>query len=86
MRYFALLDFQYVVLAVFTGIAAAILLHVAFGWPGASRRERKEPEHYADGLQIEKNRVPPILVFVYSAFLIWALAYLIVVGIKGEPF
>lgn len=86
MRYFALLDFQYVVLALFFGIAAAILLHVAFGWPGVSHKARKEPEHYADGLQIEKNPIPPILVFVYSAFLIWAVAYMIVVGIKGEPF
>jgi len=86
MRYFALLDFQYIVLAVFFGIAAAILLHVAFGWPGVPRKEQKEAERYADGLQIEKNPLPPILVFVYSAFLIWALAYLIVVGIKGGPF
>lgn len=38
MRYFALLDFQYIVLALFIGIAATILLYVAFGWPGASRR------------------------------------------------
>jgi hypothetical protein len=86
MRYFALLDFQYIVLALFIGIAATILLYVAFGWPGASRRGQQAPEQYAEGLQIEKNRVPPILVFVYSAFLIWALAYLVVVGIKGEPF
>jgi len=86
MRYFALLDFQYIVLAMFIGIAATILLYIAFGWPGAPRKVQKEPEHYADGLQIEKNLVPPLLVFVYSAFLIWAVAYLIVVGIKGGPF
>ena len=86
MRYFVLLDFQYVVLAVCMGIAATILLYVAFGVPVISRKREKEPEHYTDGLQIEKNPIPLILVFVYAAILIWALAYLLVEGINGAPF
>ena len=86
MRYFVLLDFQYIVLAVCMGIAATLLLYVAFGMPVISRKREKEPEHYTDGLRIEKNPIPPILVFIYAAILIWAMAYMLVEGINGAPF
>jgi len=86
VRYFPLLDFQYLVLAVFLGIVAVILLYISFGWPGPSGREQQESERYPDGLQAEKNPVPPLLVFVYGAFLVWAVAYMVVVGIRGAPF
>ena len=86
MRYFDLLDFQYVVLALFIGIAVTILVYVAFGWSPLSLKRNKAPEEFAEGLQIEKNPVPPILIFVYTAFFIWAVVYLIVEGIKGGPF
>jgi Ca2+/Na+ antiporter len=86
MRYFVLLDFQYIVLAVCLGIATTILLYVAFGVPVISLKREKEPEHYTDGLQIEKNPIPLILVFLYAAILIWALAYMLVEGINGAPF
>ena len=86
MRYFDLLDFQYLVLALFIGTAVTILVYVAFGWPAQPRKRKEEPEEFTEGLKIEKNPVPPILVFVYSAFFIWAVVYLIVEGIKGGPF
>jgi hypothetical protein len=86
MRYFDLLDFQYLVLALFIGTAVTILVYVAFRWPVQPRKRKEEPEEFAEGLKIEKNPVPPILVFVYSAFFIWAVVYLIVEGIKGGPF
>jgi hypothetical protein len=86
MRYFNLLDFQYIVLALFIGIAVTILLYVAFGGSALSLKRKKAPEEFAEGLQIEKNPVPPILVFVYTAFFIWAVVYMIVEGIRGGPF
>ena len=86
MRYFDLLDFQYIVLALFIGIAATILLYVAFGWAALSLKSKKEPDEFPEGLHMERNPVPPILAFIYTAFFIWAVAYLIVEGIKGGPF
>ena len=86
MRYFDLLDFQNLVLALFIGIAVTILLYVAFGWSAQSLKRKEAPEELAEGLKIEKNPVPPILIFVYAAFFIWAVVYLIVEGIKGGPF
>jgi len=86
MRFFGVLDFQYLVLAIFIALVALILLYLAFGWEASVRKKQRPAEEYPDGLKIEKNPIPPILVFIYSAFLIWAVAYMIVVGIKGEPF
>ena len=86
MRYFDLLDFQYLVLALCIGIAVTILIYVAFGWSAQSLKRKEAPEEFTEGLRIEKNPVPPILIFVYTAFFIWAVVYMIVEGIKGGPF
>jgi hypothetical protein len=86
MRYFALLDFQYFVLAVFIGIAVLLLLYVSFGQVYSRRSKEAEAEKYPEGLRIEKNPIPPILIFIYVAFFIWAFAYLIIIGFKGNPF
>jgi hypothetical protein len=59
---------------------------VAFGWSAISLKSKKASEEFPEGLQIEKNPVPPILVFIYTAFFIWAVIYMIVEGIKGGPF
>jgi hypothetical protein len=86
MRFFGVLDFQSLVLAIFIALAALILLYLSFGWEAPVRKKERPAEEFPDGLKIEKNPMPPILVFIYSAFLIWAVAYTIVVGIKGGPF
>lgn len=86
MRFFGVLDFQYLVLAIFLALAALILLYLAFGWEAPARKKQHPAEEFPEGLKMEKNPVPPILVFIYCAFLIWAVTYMIVVGIKGAPF
>jgi hypothetical protein len=30
--------------------------------------------------------LPPILIFLYVAFIVWAIGYVVVIGIKGGPF
>jgi hypothetical protein len=86
MRFFAVLDFQSLVLAIFIALVVLILLYLSFSWEAPERKRERPAEEFPDGLKIEKNPLPPILVFIYSAFLIWAVAYMIVVGIKGGPF
>jgi len=89
MRYFTLLDFQYVVLLVFLGLTALILIYLAFSGYHKERGRRKrrdETEDYPEGIQVERNRIPPILIFIYVSFIIWALGYLIVIGLRGEAF
>jgi uncharacterized membrane protein len=88
MRYFPILDLQYVVLLVFLGIAALVLLYVAFGGTTYDRREEDEGkmEEYPEGIRAARHPVPPILVFVYVGFAIWAVAYVLMTGVSGPPF
>jgi hypothetical protein len=86
MRYFTLVDFQYVVLAVFIGIVLLLLVYISFGGFYKSRRKEAEAERYPEELQIEKNPIPPILVFIYVAFIFWVISYVVIIGIKGNPF
>ncbi len=89
MRYFTLLDFQYVVLLVFLGLTALILIYLAFsGYVyGKGRRKRPdETEDYPEGIQVERNRIPPILIFIYIAFILWAVGYVVVIGLRGKAF
>ena len=67
----------------------SIILYVAFGsyTSGRERQDRAEsPEEYPEGIQVRNGPIPPILIFVYVAFVIWSLAYLIFIGIQGGPF
>ena len=88
MRFFALLDLQNATLAFFLGLAALVVLYVAFrGYgPSAGEGHSAEPEQYPEGIRIGHGPLPPILLFVYVGFALWALAYVIVVGIMGPPF
>lgn len=89
MRYFPLLDFQYVVLLVFLGLTVLLLIYLAFGGDVFNRKRREKPEKtedYPEGIQVSRKPIPPFLVFVYVIFVLWALGYLIVIGLRGGPF
>jgi amino acid transporter len=84
MRFFPVFDFQMVVLLTFLGLVAFLLLCIAFG---QNRREGEEkPENYAGEIKSANNPIPPILIFVYVAFVVWAIVYAVAIGIKGDPF
>jgi hypothetical protein len=89
MRYFPLLDFQIVILLTFLGLAVLILLYVAFrgSLPAADPESKDmEKETYPEGIEAENRPTPPLLIFVYVAFVVWAAAYVIFIGLKGGPF
>ncbi|MEE9611885.1 MAG: hypothetical protein V3W19_11570 [Desulfatiglandales bacterium] len=89
MRYFSLLDFQYVILLVFLGLIVIILLYVAFGSDVFTRERREKPqelENYPDGIQVRNKPIPPILIFIYVGFVIWAIVYVLMIGVRGRPF
>lgn len=85
MRYFPLLDFQYTVLLIFFGLAFLILIWLAFAYE-EREGEQKIREEYADGLKERNGPVPLLLIFLYLGFIIWAVAYVVVIGIQGQPF
>jgi len=91
MRFFALQDFQFIVLALFLGLTAAIILAVAFG--GHVRRpeptetgELPAEEEVGTPPASENNPITPWMLFTYFWVMVWAIGYLIVYGIKGHPF
>lgn len=93
MPYFPLVGWQHWVLAIFLGLISLILVYLAFG-SHAGRREEKAgegPEEERDleilrGHDGEKNPVPPLLVFIYGGVILFAVGYLIVIGIWGSAF
>ncbi|NIQ38980.1 MAG: hypothetical protein GTN81_10375 [Proteobacteria bacterium] len=89
MRYFTLLDFQVVVLLVFLGLAVLFLITVAFSLYELGQKKQRKPkkrENYPEGIQVSGNGIPPLLIFIYGGFIVWALAYMVVIGLRGIAF
>ena len=90
MRFFFLQDYQHWLLAVFLGLVLAILIYLAFRSYGYSRARaggRAEEEHgYPDGLKGRQFPTPPLIIFLYFGFVVWAILYVIYIGIRGGPF
>ena len=89
MQYFPLVDLQHWVLAIFLGLVSLILIYLAFG-SHAPRGKGAEEEGAAREIffsqDAEKNPIAPILIFVYVGALVFAVAYLILIGLHGGPF
>jgi hypothetical protein len=90
MRYFALMDYQYWVMAVFIGIVCLILVYMAWGSYPSRRVQRSDEEiremrghEIESGHSTEKNPIAPFLVFVYVLIGIWSLCYMVFVGLRG---
>jgi hypothetical protein len=87
MRFFALNDFQHMVLALFLGISAVLAIYIA--WSGYSRkrgRELDEREMAELRIGYEENPVSPILLLIYTAVVVCIIFYLLIIGIFGGPF
>lgn len=87
MRFFDLLDFQYLVLAIFLGFVSAVLIYLGFQSYSFSRRRKEEgEEEFPGGIRVQNHSIPPFLIFVVIGFIVWAIAYVILYGLRGEPF
>jgi hypothetical protein len=93
MQFFPLVDLQHWVLAIFLGLIALILVSLAFGSHTQRRGQRTEgePEEGREqqlllGQEGEKNPVAPLLIFIYIGVIVFAVAYLITIGIHGRAF
>ncbi len=90
MRFFDVLDFQYLILTVFLGIVSLLLIYLSLRSYSFSWKERPksgEDEHeYPGGLRIGTHPIPPLLLFVFIGFGVWLFIYVIFYGILGGPF
>ena len=90
MRFFDVLDFQYLILTVFLGAASLFIIYLGFRSYSYSWKERAksaEDEHeYPGGIRIGTHPIPPLLFFLFIGFGVWFFIYVIFYGILGEPF
>ena len=92
MRLFTLIDFHHFLLGLFLGVVAALLLFFAFRSTGNGRNgtagegpDKGEFEEYPEGVRIGNNPVPPVILFLFVAFLVWFVVYVVFFGILGGP-
>jgi hypothetical protein len=90
MRFFWLLDYQHEVLGAFLGLGAALMIYLIFRSYYFTRERgdelRDEKFDYPDDIHGVNHRTPPHLIFVIFGFFVWAVFYVIIVGVYGRPF
>ncbi len=89
MRFFPLLDYQHWLLGTFLGIILGILIYLAFRSYGYSAERSDERAgqlfEYPDGINAKNYPAPPFILFVYIAFIVWTVCYIIFVGVLYGP-
>ncbi len=88
MRFFFLQDFQHWLLSVLLGLILAILVYLGFSAYGdaSARADEKalgEFHHYPDGIEGRNYPTPTFIVFIYLGFIIWAILYVVYIGLRG---
>ncbi len=95
MRFFWILDFQHEVLAAMLGLGAAIIIYLVFrsyyfvrGRAIQERADETKDEKfdYPDEIHGVDHPTPPHLIFVIFGFFVWAIFYVLIVGIYGNSF
>ena len=89
MPFFPLTALQEMALAFFLGLGTLVLLYVAWAFyprrpqEGSAEEIKNSREIGAgEGEKKADNPVPPFLIIAYIAVIVWALAYLILVGLR----
>ncbi len=88
MRFFAVLDFQHEILAIFLGLVSALLIYLAlqsFRYSREKKEEKEEEFFESIGVRIKNHPVPPFLLFLIVGFIVWFFFYVIIFGVKGGP-
>ena len=90
MRLFFLRDYQDWLLSVSLGFVLAILIYLAFrsyGYSKAAAKGKAEEERdYPDGLKGRSLPVPPFIIFLGLAFVVWAVFYVIYNCVRWGPY
>ncbi|MGD0230218.1 MAG: hypothetical protein ABSC19_07655 [Syntrophorhabdales bacterium] len=89
MRLFFLQDFRHWLLGLFLGLVLAILVYLAFrSYRYSSERANGragEESTYPDDLKAKNMPTPPFIIFLYVGFVVWAICYVIFIGLLGGP-
>ncbi|MEE4609396.1 MAG: hypothetical protein V2L15_10955 [Desulfobacteraceae bacterium] len=86
MRYFALLNFQHVILYFFPALIFVVLLGLSLGYSafhrtGNEERRRRIIQRYPSGIEERNAPFPLVLILIIAGTLVWALGYTLAVGL-----
>jgi hypothetical protein len=88
MRFFSLIGFQHVILFFFPTLILVILLYFGFArlhFQGKDSEQRKKTiiHTYPDGIEARNAPFPLILILTIVGFLLWAVFYILGIGLTG---
>ena len=88
MRYFELLNLQHFVLYLFPALATIVIFAAGLGFYYLRRRDSAEKEtriieEYPGGIQGRNAPFPIVLLLIIGGTVIWALAYILLIGFLG---
>jgi len=86
MRYFALLNFQHVVLYIFPTLVFVVLLGLSLGYAAFHREDNEARtgrivQRYPAGIEERDAPFPLALTLIIAGTLVWALGYILAVGL-----
>jgi hypothetical protein len=88
MRYFDLLNAQHFMLYLFPALAAILVFAAALGFyylrrGDSAEREARIIEEFPGGIQGRNAPIPLVLILIIVGTVIWSLAYILLIGLKG---
>jgi hypothetical protein len=86
MRFFALLNFQHIILYVFPTLVFIVLFGLALGYSHVRRKDSEERKKailylFPDGIEGRNAPFPLVLVLTIVGTLIWAFFYILMIGV-----
>ena len=86
MRFYWLLNFQHVMLFLFSTLVFIILLGLGLGYThirraDSDRRMTEVTEHFPDGIQERNAPFPLMLTWIIAATVVWAFLYILFHGL-----
>jgi hypothetical protein len=86
MRFFELLNFQHLMLALFPALIFIILLALALGHsyfrrPDSDARKRKIIHKYPDGIEDRNAPFPLVMTLIIAGTAAWAFFYILLYGL-----
>jgi hypothetical protein len=88
MRYFALLNFQHVILYVLPTLVFILLFAVALGFvhlkaADSEARKRRITYRFPDGIEDRDAPFPLVMALIVAGTFIWAFFYILMNGLLG---
>jgi hypothetical protein len=88
MRFFQLLNFQHLMLAVFPTLIFIVLLGLALGYshfrrPDSEERKRRIIYRYPDNIEDRNAPFPLVMTLIVAGVVAWAFFYILLHGLLG---